>query len=132
MWQISGVLGAALVMCVVSFKVYYDRTEAEKVALRVELQAAVDNQQVLEGTIKAQNDRIVRAIEAQKQQQEQIQGLEQKNREAATEVSTLRQKFARHDLNNLSIRKPGLIEKIVNKATKGVGDELAQITDPAR
>tara|TARA_R100001163_G_C5067054_1_gene205891 strand:- start:4552 stop:4950 length:399 start_codon:yes stop_codon:yes gene_type:complete len=132
MWQISGVLGAALVLCVVSFKVYYDRSEAEKVALRVELQAAVDNQQVLEGTIKAQNDRIVRAIEAQKQQQEQIQGLEQKNREAATEVSTLRQKFARHDLNNLSIRKPGLIEKIVNKATKGVGDELAQITDPAR
>ena len=132
MWQIAGVLGAALVMGGVSFKVYYDRAEAEKVALRVELQAAVDNQQVLEGTIKAQNDRIVRAIEAQKQQQEQIQGLEQKNREAATEVSTLRQKFARHDLNNLSIRKPGLIEKIVNKATKGVGDELAQITDPAR
>ena len=132
MWQISGVLGAALVMGGVSFKVYYDRTEAEKAALGVELQAAVDNQQVLEGTIKAQNDRIVRAIEAQKQQQEQIQGLEQKNREAATEVSTLRQKFARHDLNNLSIRKPGLIEKIVNKATKGVGDELAQITDPAR
>ena len=132
MWQVAGVLGAALVLCVVSFKVYYDRTEAEKVALRVELQAAVDNQQVLEGTIKAQNDRIVRAIEAQKQQQEQIQGLEQKNREAATEVSTLRQKFARHDLDNLSIRKPGLIEKIVNKATEGVGDELAQITDPAR
>jgi hypothetical protein len=132
MWQVSGVLGAALVMCGISFKVYYDRSEAEKAALRVELQAAIDNQQVLEGTIKAQNDRIVRAIEAQKQQQEQIQGLEQKNREAATEVSTLRQKFARHDLNHLSIRKPGLIEKIVNKATKGVGDELAQITDPAR
>jgi hypothetical protein len=132
MWQVSGVLGAALVMCGISFKVYYDRSEAEKAALRVELQAAIDNQQVLEGTIKAQNDRIVRAIEAQKQQQEQIQGLEQKNREAATEVSTLRQKFARHDLNHLSIRKPGLIERIINKATKGVGDELAQITDPAR
>ena len=132
MWQVAGVLGAALVLCGISFKVYYDRSESEKAALRVELQAAIDNQQVLEGTIKAQNDRIVRAIEAQKQQQEQIQGLEQKNREAATEVSTLRQKFARHDLDNLSIRKPGLIEKIVNKATKGVGDELAQITDPAR
>ena len=132
MGQVAGGLGAAMVLCVVSFKVYYDRSEAEKAALRVELQAAIDNQQVLEGTIKAQNDRIVRAIEAQKQQQEQIQGLEQKNREAATEVSTLRQKFARHDLDNLSIRKPGLIEKIVNKATKGVGDELAQITDPAR
>ena len=83
-------------------------------------------------TIQDQNNRIAQAIEFQKQQQEQIQGLEQKNREATAEVSSLRQKFARHDLNHLSLRKPGLIEKIVNKATKEVGDELAQITDPNR
>jgi predicted nucleic acid-binding Zn-ribbon protein len=132
MWQVAGVLGAALVMCVVSFKVYYDRAEAEKDALRIELQTAVNNQKVLEGTIQDQNDRIIQAIQEQKQQQEQIQGLQEKNREAAKEVSSLRQKFARHDLNNLSLRKPGLIEKIVNKATKEVGDELAQITDPNR
>jgi len=132
MWQVAGVLGAALVMCVVSFKVYYDRAEAEKDALRIELQTAVNNQKVLEGTIQDQNDRIIQAIQEQKQQQEQIQGLQEKNREAAKEVSSLRQKFARHDLNNLSLRKPGLIEKIVNKSTKEVGDELAQITDPNR
>ena len=132
MWQVAGVLGAALVMCGVSFKVYYDRTETEKDALRTELQTSINNQQVLENTIQDQNNRIAQAIEFQKQQQEQIQGLEQKNREAAAEVSSLRQKFARHDLNHLSLRKPGLIEKIVNKATKEVGDELAQITDPNR
>ena len=132
MWQIAGVLGAALVMCGVSFKVYYDRTEAEKDALQAELQTSINNQQVLENTIRDQNNRIAQAIEAQKQQQEQIQGLQEKNRVAAEEVSSLRQKFARHDLNNLSLRKPGLIEKIVNKATKEVGDELAQITDPNR
>ena len=132
MWQIAGVLGAALVMCGVSFKVYYDRTEAEKDALQAELQTSINNQQVLENTIRDQNNRIAQAIEAQKQQQEQIQGLQEKNREAAEEVSSLRQKFARHDLNNLSLRKPGLIEKIVNKATKEVGDDLAQITDPNR
>ena len=132
MWQVAGVLGAALVMCGVSFKVYYDRTEAEKDALQAELQTSINNQQVLENTIRDQNNRIAQAIEAQKQQQEQIQGLQEKNREAAEEVSSLRQKFARHDLNNLSLRKPGLIEKIVNKATKEVGDELAQITDPNR
>ena len=132
MWQIAGVLGAALVMCGVSFKVYYDRTEAEKDALQAELQTSINNQQVLENPIRDQNNRIAQAIEAQKQQQEQIQGLQEKNREAAEEVSSLRQKFARHDLNNLSLRKPGLIEKIVNKATKEVGDELAQITDPNR
>tara|TARA_R110000822_G_scaffold128171_2_gene263809 strand:- start:6577 stop:6975 length:399 start_codon:yes stop_codon:yes gene_type:complete len=132
MWQVAVVLGAALVMGGMSFKVYYDRTEAEKDALRIELQTAVNNQKVLEGTIQDQNDRIIQAIQEQKQQQEQIQGLQEKNREAAKEVSSLRQKFARHDLNNLSLRKPGLIEKIVNKATKEVGDELAQITDPNR
>ena len=132
MWQIAGVLGAALVMCGVSFKVYYDRTEAEKDALQAELHTSINNQQVLENTIRDQNNRIAQAIEAQKQQQEQIQGLQEKIREAAEEVSSLRQKFARHDLNNLSLRKPGLIEKIVNKATKEVGDELAQITDPNR
>jgi len=132
MWQIAGVLGAALVMGGVSFKVYYDRTEAEKDALQAELQTSINNQQVLENTIRDQNNRIAQAIEAQKQQQEQIQGLQEKNREATEEVSSLRQKFARHDLNNLSLRKPGLIEKIVNKATKEVGDELAQITDPNR
>ena len=132
MWQVAGVLGAALVMCGGSFKVYYDRTETEKDALRTELQTSINNQQVLENTIQDQNNRIAQAIEFQKQQQEQIQGLEQKNREATAEVSSLRQKFARHDLNHLSLRKPGLIEKIVNKATKEVGDELAQITDPNR
>tara|TARA_R110001592_G_scaffold1853_1_gene11225 strand:+ start:496 stop:894 length:399 start_codon:yes stop_codon:yes gene_type:complete len=132
MWQVAAVLGAALVMGGMSFKVYYDRAEAEKDALRIELQTAVNNQKVLEGTIQDQNDRIIQAIQEQKQQQEQIQGLQEKNREAAKEVSSLRQKFARHDLNNLSLRKPGLIEKIVNKATKEVGDELAQITDPNR
>ena len=83
MWQIAGVLGAALVMCGVSFKVYYDRTEAEKDALRAELQTSINNQQVLENTIRDQNNRIAEAIEAQKQQQEQIQGLQEKNREAA-------------------------------------------------
>ena len=119
-------------MCGVSFKVYYDRTETEKDALRTELQTSINNQQVLENTIQDQNNRIAQAIKSQKQQQEQIQGLEQKNREAAAEVSSLRQKFARHDLNHLSLRKPGLIEKIVNKATKEVGDELAQITAPNR
>ena len=132
MWQVAGVLGAALVMCGVSFKMYYDRTETEKDALRTELQTSINNQQVLENTIQDQNNRIAQAIEFQKQQQEQIQGLEQKNREATAEVSSLRQKFARHDLNHLSLRKPGLIEKIVNKATKEVGDERAQITDPNR
>jgi hypothetical protein len=72
------------------------------------------------------------ALEAQKKQTEQIRGLEQQNQLATQEVSDLRMKFARHDLNNLSLRKPGLIAKIINKATVEVGNDLKEITNPNR
>ena len=51
-------------------------------------------------------------------------------RAAEKEVTDMRQTFARHNLNMLSIRKPGLIEKIINKGTVKVNEELADITDP--
>ena len=38
--------------------------------------------------------------------------------------------FAEHDLKALAERKPNLIETRVNRATKGVFDELEDITDP--
>ena len=42
----------------------------------------------------------------------------------------LRNKFARHDLNNLALMKPGLIERRVNAGSKKVFDELMSITSP--
>lgn len=119
-------------MCGVSFKVYHDRTEAEKAALRIELQTAVNNQKVLESTIQDQNNRIQQAIEEQKKQQEQIRGLEVKNQEAVAEAGALRAKFARHDLKMLSMAKPGLIERLVNRGTVQVGKELSELTNPRR
>ena len=132
MWQVAAVLGAALVMCGISFKVYYDRAEAEKATLRIELQTAVNNQKVLESTIQDQNDRIIQAIEEQKKQQEQIRGLEVKNQEAVAEAGAIRAKFARHDLKMLSMAKPGLIERLVNRGTVQVGKELSELTNPRR
>ena len=132
MWKVAGVLGAALIMWGVSFKVYHDRTEAEKAALRIELQTAVNNQKVLESTIQDQNNRIQQAIEEQKKQQEQIRGLEVKNQEAVAEAGALRAKFARHDLKMLSMAKPGLIERLVNRGTVQVGKELGELTNPRR
>ena len=132
MWKVAGVLGAALIMCGGSFKVYHDRTEAEKAALRIELQTAVNNQKVLESTIQDQNNRIQQAIEEQKKQQEQIRGLEVKNQEAVAEAGALRAKFARHDLKMLSMAKPGLIERLVNRGTVQVGKELSELTNPRR
>ena len=39
--------------------------------------------------------------------------------------------FAEHDLKALAERKPNLIETRVNRATKGVFDELEDITNPS-
>ena len=45
-------------------------------------------------------------------------------------VHKLRSTFAKHDLDNLAINKPGLVEKMVNRGTKRVLDEMVALTDP--
>ena len=52
------------------------------------------------------------------------------NNEANEKVEDLRNKFARHDLDMLSLRKPGLVEKMVNRGTARVFQELQDLTDP--
>lgn len=132
MWQLSAVLGVGLILLGGTFKLYYDKTEAEKQALRGELQQAISNQAVLEGEINAQNDEITRQIAREKENLQRISELTDAARVAEKEVTDMRQTFARHNLNMLSIRKPGLIEKIINKGTVKVNEELAAITDPSQ
>ena len=52
------------------------------------------------------------------------------NNEANEKVEDLRNKFARHDLDMLSLRKPGLVEKLVNRGTAKVFADLEKLTDP--
>ena len=132
MWQLSAALSVGLILLGGSFKLYYDKTEAEKQALRGELQQAISNQAVLEGEINAQNDEITRQIAREKENLQKINELTDAARVAEKEVADMRQTFARHNLNMLSIRKPGLIEKIINKGTVKVNEELAAITDPSQ
>lgn len=130
MWQLSAALGVGLILLGGTFKLYYDKTEAEKQALRGELQQAISNQAILEGEIKAQNDEIERQIAREKENLQKINELADAARVAEREVTDMRQTFARHNLNMLSVRKPGLIEKIINRGTVKVNEELATITDP--
>ena len=46
------------------------------------------------------------------------------------EVNRLKNTFAKHDLNMLSMAKPKLIERIINKGTAKVGRELEALTEP--
>ena len=130
MWQISAGLGIALALSLGSFKLYYDKTETEKQVLRGELQQAISNQAVLEGEIKAQNDELERQIAREKENLQKINELTDAARLAEREVTDMRQTFAKHNLNMLSVRKPGLIERVINKGTAKVNEELAAITNP--
>ena len=113
-----------------AFKMYYDKSEAEKEAMATQLQQAMDNQQRLENAIADQNERIEKALAEQKASQERIQNLTVANNEANEKVEDLRNKFARHDLDMLSIRKPGLVEKLVNRGTAKVFADLEKLTNP--
>ena len=132
MWQISAVLGVALLVLGGAFKMYYDKSEAEKEAIATQLQQSMDNQLLLENTIASQNKDLEQQIAREKESQERIQNLTVTNAKAMEEVSDLRGKFARHDLNMLSMAKPGLLEKMVNRGTKRVGEDLGKITDPTQ
>jgi seryl-tRNA synthetase len=129
-FKLSIILGLALMALGGAFKLYYDKSEAEKQAMATQLQQAVDNQLLLENAIATQNEQIERALAEQKASQERIQGLTMANNEANERVEDLRSKFARHDLDMLSLRKPGLVEKMVNRGTARVFQELKDLTDP--
>ena len=130
MWQISAALGVALVVIGGAFMMYYDKSQAEKEAMATQLQQAMDNQQRLEHAIATQNEQIEKALAEQKASQERIQNLTVANNEANEKVEELRNKFARHDLDMLSIRKPGLVERVVNRGTAQVFADLETLTDP--
>ena len=130
MWQLSAGLGLALALSLGGFKMYYDKAEAEKKALQTEIDQAIRNQALLETTISEQNLEIE---EQQKKQQAvllKIDRLTQEHQEAMREVDEIRKKFAKHNLDVLSLRKPKLIEKIINRGTADVFTNLESITNP--
>ena len=129
-FKLSIGLAIALVMLSGAFKLYYDKSEAEKMAMATQLQTAMDNQLLLENAVNTQNEQIEKAIENKKTSDARIELLTVANNQATEKIDELREKFARHDLNMLSLRKPGLIEKVVNRGTAAVFKELEDLTNP--
>ena len=90
------------------------------------------NAAVLEGEIQKQNESIKNYLEAQQQRETQIADLQKQNQASQREVAKLKNTFARHNMDNLALSKPGLIENIVNKGTKKVKEDLIALTDPSQ
>ena len=86
-------------------------------------------------TLKNENTALNFAVEAQKQtlsaikesyetQGKALNQLTSKNAEIEAEMNRYMDIFRRHNLNQLAVAKPGLIEKRVNNGTKQVFDSI--------
>ena len=128
-FKLSAGLGLALLILAGAFKMYYDKSQAEIEAFHLQLERSIQNQKTLESTIQQQNENLKQTIENQELMVAQIERLNDENKQAQIEVENIRKKFSRHDLNVLSLKKPGLIQKLVNKGTKEVLNDFRLITD---
>jgi hypothetical protein len=86
------------------------------------------NQIVLESKITEQNNSIKEYLAKQEQLSVDLGLLEADKQNALREVTKLRNTFAKHDLDNLALNKPKLVEKIINRGTKQVIDNLVTLT----
>ena len=116
-FKLSMILGVLLVASLAGSKYLFDQLSQSK-----------DNQMLLEGKITEQNDSIKQYLAKQEQLSADLGKLETQKQDALREVNKLRNTFADHDLDNLALNKPGLIEKIVNKGSKQVMDDLVDLT----
>ena len=116
-FKLSMILGVLLVASLAGSKYLFDQLSQSKA-----------NQIVLESKITEQNDSIKQYLAKQEQLSADLGKLESQKQDALREVNKLRQTFAKHDLDNLALNKPGLIEKIVNKGSKQVMDDLVDLT----
>ena len=86
------------------------------------------NQLILESKISEQNESIKQYLAKQEQLSASLGVLETDKQNALREVTKLRNTFAKHDLDNLALNKPKLVEKIINRGTKQVIDNLVTLT----
>ena len=128
-FKLSAGLGVALLVLAGSFKMYYDKTQAEIKSFHLQLEKSIQNQKTLERTIEEQNDNLKQTIQNHDLMLAQVERLQKENMMAQNEVTDIRKKFSRHSMDVLSIRKPKLIENIINRGTKSVLNDLKTITD---
>ena len=95
------------------------------------------NNLALEGAVKEQQQAMDAMKESFEKQGESLQNMMRKNAQIEQEMNQYLDIFRRHNLNQLAVAKPGMIEKRVNNATKQVFEsiendskELDSLDDP--
>jgi len=96
------------------------------------------NNLALEGAVKEQQATMDAMRESFEKQGKALNQLSRKNAEIEQEMNNYLDIFRRHNLNQLAVAKPGMIEKRVNDSTKQVFEsiendskELDSLDDPS-
>ena len=121
--KLAIIMGVLLLSTVAGSAWYIDRLQDDIGTLK-------GNQIILETKIQEQNDAIEAALNNQKKAQTLMASLEKDKQEAMRDVNKLRKTFARHDLDELTLAKPELMQGKINKASKRVLENLEKLTDP--
>tara|TARA_R100001129_G_scaffold186077_2_gene176362 strand:+ start:221 stop:622 length:402 start_codon:yes stop_codon:yes gene_type:complete len=121
--KLALIMGGLLLTTVAGSAYWIDRLQDNISTLK-------GNQLVLETKIQEQNEAIENHLAKQKQTQNQLVFLEKEKQEAMRDVSRLRKTFAKHDLDELTLAKPELMEGKINRASKRVLENLEKLTDP--
>ena len=121
--KLALILGFLLLSTVAGSAWYIDRLQDNIGTLK-------GNQLVLETKIQEQNEAIETALNNQKKAQTLMASLEKEKQDAMRDVNKLRKTFARHDLDELTLAKPELMQSKINRASKRVLENLEKLTDP--
>ena len=121
--KLSLILGGLLLASIAGSTWYIERLNDQIAILK-------GNQIALENEVQKQNASIEKFLSDQKENQSKLNNMALANQEAQREVNKLRNTFAKHDLDNLAINKPALVEKMVNRGTARVKEDLIKITNP--
>ena len=128
MGYVTGGLGLTLVIVLGAFKLYHDNTQEAILDMTAQLETSKANQAKLEGLINDQNE----SIKAHAQQPETVvlalEKMSDDNQAAQQELNRLQNTFSKHSLSQLSEAKPGLIQRIINNATRKVGEDFSAVT----
>tara|TARA_R100000908_G_scaffold12866_1_gene4539 strand:- start:1535 stop:1936 length:402 start_codon:yes stop_codon:yes gene_type:complete len=121
--KIGLILGGLLLATIAGSAYWIDRLQDDIGTLK-------GNQLILETKIQEQNEAIENYLNKQQQTQNQLLVLEKEKQEAMRDVNKLRKTFAKHDLDELTLAKPDLMEGKINRASKRVLENLEKLTDP--
>jgi biopolymer transport protein ExbB/TolQ len=123
--KLALIMGGLLLATIAGSAYWIDRLQDDISTLK-------GNQIVLETKIQEQNEAIENHLNRQKQTQTQLVSLEREKQEAMRDVNKLRKTFASHDLDELTLAKPELMEGKINRASKRVLENLEKLTDPTQ